>query len=187
MSPLAALQSFCGFIEENGHGWLQGRRDMTGRRFLLLTVSVVSLDAALLSTASAETCVTGVNPTFANAVSGITGGQPGTTVVTGVTPTFASAVTGVQTTQTSFLTSAGVAPLTGTAVTGVTAPTSSVTGLQPGATSNLVVPAFDPNANPSNTFFAFANGSNTTHGSGGVELVNTNTPTPNITLTNRRS
>jgi hypothetical protein len=36
---------------------------MTGRRLLLLTVSVLSLNAALLSTASAETCVTGVSST----------------------------------------------------------------------------------------------------------------------------
>jgi len=42
----------------------------------------------------AETCVTGVNPTFANAVSGITG-NPGTTVVTAVTPTMTSALTNV--------------------------------------------------------------------------------------------
>src|SRR5215471_13649825 len=97
-------------------------------------------------------------------------------------PTFTSAVTGA-TTQ-SFLTSAGVAPVTGTAVTGVTAPTTSVTGLNPGATSNLMVPAFDPNANPSNTRFAFANNSLTTTGSGAVNLVNPNTPTPTITLTN---
>jgi len=65
-----------------------GGRAMTDRRLLLLTVSVVSLNAALLASASAETCVTGVNSTSTNAVSGITG-QPGTTVVTGVTPTMA--------------------------------------------------------------------------------------------------
>jgi hypothetical protein len=41
-----------------------GERAMTDR-LLLLTVSVVSLNAALLASASAETCVTGVNPTFA--------------------------------------------------------------------------------------------------------------------------
>jgi len=147
----------------------------------VLAASVASLNAALLASASAETCVTGVNQTFANVVGGISGGsvQP---VVTGVMPTFTSAVTGA-TTQ-SFLTSAGVAPVTGTAVTGVTAPTTSVTGLNPGATSNLMVPAFDPNANPSNTRFAFANNSLTTTGSGAVNLVNTNTPTPTITLTN---
>src|SRR5262249_45126739 len=83
-----------------------------------------------------------------------------------------------------FLTGATLNQTTGPAVTTVMAPTTSITGLQPGATNNLIVPAFDPNANPSNTFFAFANGSNTTKGSGGVELVNTNTPTPTITLTN---
>ena len=71
-----------------------GGRAMTDRRLLLLTVSVVSLNAALLASASAETCVTGVNSTSTNAVSGITG-QPGTTVVTGVTPTMASALTNV--------------------------------------------------------------------------------------------
>ena len=67
---------------------------MTGRPLLVLAASVASLNAALLASASAETCVTGVNPTFTNAVSGITG-NPGTTVVTGATPTTASALTNV--------------------------------------------------------------------------------------------
>ena len=58
---------------------------MTGRP-LLFAVSFVSLNAAVLASASAETCVTGVNPTFANVISGVTG-QPGATVVTAVTPT----------------------------------------------------------------------------------------------------
>jgi len=48
---------------------------MTGRP-LLLAASVASLNAALLASASAETCVTGVNPTFANAVNEVSG-QPG--------------------------------------------------------------------------------------------------------------
>ena len=91
---------------------------MTGRA-LLFAVSLISLNAALLASASAETCVTAVNQTFANVISGVTG-QPGTTVVTGVTPTFANAVTGVQTTQTPFLTSATLNQAAGTAVTNAT-------------------------------------------------------------------
>jgi hypothetical protein len=135
---------------------------MTGRS-LLFAVSFVSLNAALLASASAETCVTGVNPTFANAISGITGG-PGTTVVTGVTPTFANAVTGVQTTQTPFLTSATLNQATGTAVTNATlnqatgtvltgATTGTVTGITPtpGLPTNLMVPAFAPNSPPATT------------------------------------
>src|SRR5262245_66028440 len=122
------------------------------RRLLVLAASVASLNAALLASASAETCLTGVNQTSTNVVSGVSG-QPGATVVTSVTPTFASVVT----TQNSFLTSAGINQTPGTAVTNVTAPTTSGSLLQPGATSNLMVPAFDPNANPSNTRFAFAN------------------------------
>jgi hypothetical protein len=104
-----------------------GREAMTGRRLLLLTVSVLSLNAALLSTASAETCVTGVNSTSTNAVSGITG-QPGTTVVTGVTPTTASALTNVTANQgpAPFLTSAALSPVTGNALTNATL--SPVTG-----------------------------------------------------------
>src|SRR5262249_42017345 len=83
----------------------------------------------------------------------------------------------------SAITSATLSPVTGTAVASVTAPTTSVTGLNPGATSNLIVPAFDPAVNPTNTRFAFANNSLTTTGSGAVNLVNVNTPTPTITLT----
>src|SRR5215831_2352705 len=159
-------------------------RHMTGRP-LLFAVSLVSLSSALLASASAETCVTGVSSAFANVLNGVSG-QPGATVVTAVTPTMSSALTNVTANPGAvpFLTGATLNQTTGPAVTTVMAPTTSITGLQPGATNNLIVPAFDPNANPSNTFFAFANGSNTTKGSGGVELVNTNTPTPTITLTN---
>src|SRR5262249_40450435 len=201
---------------------------MTGR-LLLSAVSLLSLNAALLASASAETCITGVNSTSTNAVSGITG-QPGTTVVTGVTPTFSNAVTGVQTTPGSFLTGAslsttstnvvnGVSGQTGTAVTavtpavghaltsvhttttsgsfltgatlnqatgpavtGVTAPTTSVIGLQPGATSNLRVPAFDPAANPSGTAFTFSNGGNTSPNGGSVFLNPPNPPGGTVTL-----
>ena len=79
---------------------------MTGRP-LLLAVSLVSLNAALLASASAETCVTGVNPTFVNVVNGVSG-QSGTTVVTAVTPTMATALTNVTATSGAvpFLTSA---------------------------------------------------------------------------------
>src|SRR6516162_7433133 len=96
---------------------------MTGRAFLF-AASLVSLNAALLASASAETCVTGVNPAFANAVNDVSG-QPGATVVTDVKPTFASAVTGVTTTQNSFLTSTGINQTPGTAVTSVTQATGS--------------------------------------------------------------
>src|SRR5205823_2743866 len=56
-----------------------------------VTVGTVgSLNVGLLSSASAATCVTGVTPTFANVVSGVSG-TPGQTVVTSVTPTMAAA------------------------------------------------------------------------------------------------
>jgi hypothetical protein len=70
-------------------------------RVLLLSVSVFSLNA-VLSTASAETCVTGVSSAFANVVNGVSG-QPGPTVVTSVTPTMAPALTGVTTSAVPFL------------------------------------------------------------------------------------
>src|SRR5262245_15290310 len=132
---------------------------MTGRP-LLLAASVASLNAALLASASAETCVTGVNPTFANAVNDVSG-QPGGTVVTSVTPTFTSAVTGVTTTQNSFLTSTGINQIPGTAVTSVTPatgnaiafgslPTGTVTGIiptpgLPTPTPTFYAPAFATN------------------------------------------
>src|SRR5262249_53689896 len=104
-------------------GW---GKNMTGR-FLLLSVSVASLNAALLASASAETCVTGVNPAFANAVNDVSG-QPGATVVTDVKPTMAPAVNGVTTGAVPFLTSAALSPgTTGTAITGVSS--GSVTGI----------------------------------------------------------
>jgi hypothetical protein len=97
---------------------------------LLSALTVGSLNAGLLASASAETCLTGVNQTSTNVVSGVNG-TPGTSVVTAVSPTFANAVTGVQTTPGSFLTGAslgttstnvvnGVSGQTGTAVTAVT-------------------------------------------------------------------
>ena len=60
---------------------------------LLSALTVGSLNAGLLSSASAATCVTGVTSTFANVVSGVNG-TPSTTVVTSVTPTTAAALTG---------------------------------------------------------------------------------------------
>jgi Head domain of trimeric autotransporter adhesin len=150
-------------------------------RFLLLAASAISLNAALLSSASAATCVTGVTPTFANVVSDVSG-QPGATVVTAVTPTMAPALTGVTTSAVPFLTSATLLPVTGTAVTGVTFQTNSVTGLQPGATSNLQVPAFDPASNPSGTSFTFPNGSTTFPNGGTVNLNPPQPPGGNVTL-----
>ena len=146
-------------------------------RLWAMSFTVGSLNAALLSSASAATCVTSVTPTFTNVVSSVTG-QPGATVVTSVTPTFASAITGVPTTQASFLTSATLNRATGTAVTSVAATNGTVTGITPtpGVPGNLVVPAFDPAANPAGTQFAFNGGGGTTaNGSGTLEEV---APTP---------
>ena len=130
---------------------------------LLAALTVGSLNAGLLSSASAATCVTGVTATFANVVSGVSG-LPGETVVTAVTPAFANAVTGVQTTQTPFLTGATLNPVTGTAVTSVTAPTTPITAIDASSTAttpfnpNLRVPAVDasvPNNSPPAARFAF--------------------------------
>jgi hypothetical protein len=114
---------------------------------LLAALTVGSLNTALVSSASAETCVTGVNPTFANAVNDVSG-QPGATVVTGVTPTTASALTNVTANPGAvpFLTSATLNQATGTA-SSVTSTTGTVTGITPtpGAPTNLFVPAFAPN------------------------------------------
>ena len=169
---------------------------MTGRP-LLLAVSLVSLNGALLASASAETCVTGVNPTFANVVSDVSG-QPGITVVTGVTPTMASALTNVTANQgpLPFLTSATLSPITGTAVTSVNAPTGTavtnvgattgtVTGITPtpGLPTNLMVPAFNPAANPTGTLFTFPNGGSSTNNQGNVTL-NTTMGGGTVTLLN---
>src|SRR5262249_20730871 len=98
---------------------------------LLAALSVGSLNTALLSSASAETCVTGVSSTFANVVSGVTG-APGITVATAVTPTFSNAVTGVQTTPGSFLTGASLSTTSTNVVNGVSGQTgTAVTGLVP--------------------------------------------------------
>ena len=98
---------------------------MAGRP-LLLAVSLVSLNAGLLASASAETCVTGVNQTSTNVVSGVSG-QPGTTVVTAVTPTMVSAaLTSVTPNTGRFLTSATLSPVTGTVVTSVGTGTGAI-------------------------------------------------------------
>ena len=131
---------------------------------LLAAVTVGSLNAGLLSSASAATCVTGVSPTFANVVNGASG-EPGADVVTAVTPTFAS----VTTTQNSFVSSAGInqAPgaavtsvgqttgtaiangslATGTAIANGSLTTTPITGITPapGAPATVYVPAFAPN------------------------------------------
>ena len=124
---------------------------MTGRP-LLFAVSLVSLNAALLASASAETCVTGVNPTFVNAVSGVSG-QPGATVVTSVNPTFANAVAGVQTTQRPFLTGASLTTTAGNAVTNVSATTTPITAFTNPNPTTVIVPALTSPASPTNTFF----------------------------------
>ena len=116
---------------------------------LLAALTVGSLNTAMVSSASAATCVTSVSPTFANVVSGVSG-APGITVVSAVTPTFSNAVTGVQTTPGSFLTGAslsttstnvvnGVSGQTGTAVTAV-APTfgNALTGVQTTTTQGVI-------------------------------------------------
>src|SRR6516164_7632663 len=152
---------------------------------LLAALTVGSLNAGLLSSASAATCVTGVTATFANVVSGASG-LPGETVVTAVTPAFANAVTGVQTTQTPFLTGATLNPVTGTAVTSVTAPTTPITAIDASSTAttpfnpNLRVPAVDAsvsNNSPPAARFAFqANGSTTTNNNGSIVFTNTSNP-----------
>ena len=73
-------------------------------RSLLLAVSVASLNAALLSSGWAATCVTDVTATTTNVINNVTG-QTGA-AVTAVNSTFSNALTAVQTTATqgSFLT-----------------------------------------------------------------------------------
>ena len=85
---------------------------------LLAALTVGSLNTAMVSSASAATCVTSVSPTFANVVSGVSG-APGITVVSAVTPTFSNAVTGVQTTPGSFLTGASLNTTSTNVVNGV--------------------------------------------------------------------
>src|SRR5215831_7555556 len=110
---------------------------------LLAALTVGSLNTALLSSASAATCVTGVTSTFANVINDVSG-QPGATVVTAVTPTMATALTNVTANQGTLLTSAALAPVTGTAVTGVTTTTGTVTGITPGSSNpNLRTIAID--------------------------------------------
>ena len=147
-------------------------------RTLLAALTVGSFNAGLLASASAETCVTGVNPTFANVISGVTG-QPGATVVTAVTPTFSNAVTGVQTTQTPVLTSATLNQFTGTAITSLTSGT--VTGITPGTNNpnlrTIAVDASIANNAPPNALFAFnPNGTTTSQNSGTVEFTNITNP-----------
>ena len=119
---------------------------------LLAALTVGSLNTALLSSASAATCVTGVTSTFANVINDVSG-QPGATVVTAVTPTMATALTNVTANQGTFLTSAALAPVTGIAVTGVTTTTGTVTGITPGSSNpslrTIAIDAFDPEQRPS--------------------------------------
>ena len=68
------------------------------KRLLLLSVSVVGFNAALLSSSWAATCVTDVTATPTSVITSVTG-QTGA-AVTAVTPTFGNALTGVQTTAT---------------------------------------------------------------------------------------
>ena len=109
---------------------------MTGR--FPLAVGVVSLNAALLSSASAATCVTDVTATTGNAISSITG-QTGA-AVTAVNPTFGNALTSVQTTATqgSFLTGATLATTSGNAVTNVSATITPVGVVNNATTVNTV-------------------------------------------------
>jgi hypothetical protein len=118
---------------------------MTGRT-LLLAVSIVSLNAALLSSASAATCVTDVTASFGNVINSATG-QTGA-AVTAVTPTFGNALTSVQTTTTqgSFLTGATLATTSGNAVTNVSATTTPVGVINNATTVNVVA------TNPGGTF-----------------------------------
>src|SRR3954453_6906995 len=87
--------------------------------FLLATVSVASLNAAL-SPASAATCVTGVTVGSTTVVSGVAAGTG--TAVTGVSSTLGTALTGVQTTGTqgTFLNGATLGTTSTQVVNGVT-------------------------------------------------------------------
>ena len=151
---------------------------------LLAALTVGSLNTAMVSSASAATCVTSVSPTFANVVSGVSG-APGITVVSAVTPTFSNAVTGVtaptQTvvtgvtapTEPNFLTSGTTVTTTAApALTSVTTtpgnaiafgslPTGTVTGLTPGSSDpNLRTIAFNITSPGAANAFYGANNSN---------------------------
>ena len=119
---------------------------------LVAALTVGSLNTALVSSASAATCVTSVSPTFANVINDVAG-QPGATVVTSVTPTFANAVTGVQTTPGSFLTGASLTTTAGNAVTNVSATTTPITAFTNPNPTTVIVPALTSPASPTNTFF----------------------------------
>jgi len=152
---------------------------------LLAALTVGSLNAGLLASASAETCVTGVNTTFANAINDVSG-QPGGTVVTGVTPTTAPAVNGVATGAVPFLTSATLHQATGTAVASVTAPTTPITAIDASSTAttpfnpNLRTIAVDAsianNAPPAAKFAFNSSGATTTNNSGSIVFTNTSNP-----------
>jgi hypothetical protein len=158
---------------------------MTGRP-LLLAVSLVSVNAALLASASAATCVTDVTATTGNVVNSVTG-QTGA-AVTGVTPTMAAALTNVTPNTGRFLTSATTfTTANAQAVTSVNPTFGTVTGITPtpGLPTNLMVPAFNPASNPPGTLFTFPDGGNTATNQGTVNLTDTSAPPPGtVTLLN---
>ena len=121
------------------------------RRTLSVAASVVSLNAALLSSASAATCVTAVNVAFTDVVNSVTG-QPGA-AVTAITPTFGNALTGVQTTaiQGSFLTGAALDTTSGNGVTNVVATTTPVAVINNATTANTIA------TNPGGFFYQRSN------------------------------
>ena len=121
------------------------------KRLLLLSVSVVGFNAALLSSGWAATCVTDVTATTGNVVNGVTG-QTGA-AVTAVNPTFGNALTSVQTTATegSFLTGATLATTSGNAVTNVSATITPVGVVNNATTVNTVA------TNPGGMFYQQGN------------------------------
>jgi hypothetical protein len=117
------------------------------RRTLLLAASVVSLNAALLSSASAATCVTSVATGFTNVVNSVSA-ETGS-AVTGVTPAFGNALTTVQTAETpgSFLTGSTLATTSALAVNDVSVTFRNIGSINnPGSVNALAT-------NPGGTFF----------------------------------
>src|SRR5215831_9543543 len=117
---------------------------------LLAALTVGSLNTALVSSASAATCVTSVSPTFANAVNDVSG-QAGATVVTDVTPTATVSALGAGTSfnqsPNNVVTSATFTPQSAGAVTSVpftTIPNAQIT-TNPNPTPLFVPASSGPN------------------------------------------
>src|SRR5262245_30530964 len=158
---------------------------------LLAALTVGSLNTALVSSASAESCVTSVSPTFANVVNAVSG-QPGASVVTDVTPTATVSALGAGTSfnqsPNNVVTSATFTPQSADAVTGIT-PAAGVPAsvMVPAFAFNFPTPAPPQTApnNPPGTIFAFnSSGDINQPNHGPVQLVapNTGPPAPHVQL-----